>query len=53
MATLTNKRKVLRLSIERKVSDSRNRKWQKADVSGIWSHKFYDSNDVEKQNHNY
>jgi hypothetical protein len=55
MATVKNKRKILNLSIEGKVSDTRNRKWQRGSsyVSGSWSLKLYESSDMEKQNHNY
>jgi hypothetical protein len=55
MATVKNKRNILNFSIEGKVSDTRNRKWQRGSsyVSGNWPHKFYDFNHMGKQNHSY
>jgi hypothetical protein len=47
-----NERKVL--CVDGK-GDTGNRKWKKESwrVSGIWSSKFYDPSDPEKQNQNY
>ena len=53
MATVTNTRKVLNVKGKIKFIWHIENKKKKADVSEIWSHKFYNPKDVEKQNHNY
>jgi len=50
MATVMNKRKVLSVKGEVKMRRQKENGKTKANVSGIWSCKLYDPNNLEKQN---
>ena len=52
MAIVT-KKEVLRAKEKFKMIQETENGKKKTDVSGIWSHKFYDANDMEKQKQNY
>lgn len=54
MVTVTNKGKDLSVEGKFKIArETGNGKKNKADLSGIWSNKLFDPNDLEKENQNY
>jgi hypothetical protein len=53
MPTVMNKRKVLSIKEKVKVIQQTENGKNKAEMSGVWSCKFYDPKDLEKQNPNY